>query len=200
MRTISDVIENCDECQHRENYGGSHYHCSQCGEVCGMMGHYAGEGKPFSCAKTTEPPAAAPMTGLVDELQARANTLPEHPWGFDTGMRRGVEMAIEIAARHEATWQAQLQAERDRADKAEAELTRLRAGLEALQVDAYILTSGIDGLRVRRTGRDSKAVSTGNGWRQTIIDLIGPSCRRLSDGIDALLQPHTAAEQQEGGE
>ena len=34
--------------QHRpkccdEDYGGSHYHCAQCGEVTGMMGHFLGD-------------------------------------------------------------------------------------------------------------------------------------------------------------
>lgn len=32
-----------------EDYGGSHYHCANCGEVSGMYGHYVKDG--FTCQK-----------------------------------------------------------------------------------------------------------------------------------------------------
>lgn len=65
----------------------------------------------------------------------------------------------------------------------------LRAGLGAVQTDAEILAQQISELRVKRTGRDSRADDVRNAWKGTIIDLIGPRASRIAVLLAALLAP-----------
>lgn len=44
-------------CVEAAKYGGSHYHCANCGEVAGMYGHYSGEKRDFTCKPSGSPPA-----------------------------------------------------------------------------------------------------------------------------------------------
>ncbi len=34
-----------------KDFGGSHYHCPNCGEACGMMGHWSEIQKRYYCRK-----------------------------------------------------------------------------------------------------------------------------------------------------
>ena len=47
----------CEDCVkvygESRNYGGTHWHCSNCGQVSSMFGHFNGNTGKFTCKKRT---------------------------------------------------------------------------------------------------------------------------------------------------
>src|SRR5947207_3301521 len=52
---MEEAMSKCPYCDHDGH--GSHYHCPNCGEVCGMYGHY--DGHNYTCEYKPNPVADA---------------------------------------------------------------------------------------------------------------------------------------------
>jgi hypothetical protein len=89
------AIEDCPVC--RESGSSSHYHCPRCGGVSGIMAHYVGDGKPWSCESEIARTPAADLQADAENPPTEASELARalEAYGFRDRHGHPLENCVE---------------------------------------------------------------------------------------------------------